>query len=219
MSEALAKKQKRAITITVAILVSVVVGLMAAVMLQTINARPDIKAELEQRSVLLFDTPRLLPDVQLTDHNGNLFTADRFKGQWNVVNFGYTYCPDICPTNMADMNMAAKQLADMGYEDELQFWMITVDPARDTEEQLAMFVPYYNPSFIGVTGEPEQLSIIARQLSAVYFQEGTGEGYTVAHSDNYAIINPQGHFVALKRPPHKPSQIVETLALLISTGQ
>lgn len=219
MSETLAQKQKRAVYLTAFILFAVVFGLMATVMLQTINARPDVKAELEQRSVLLFETPRLLPEVELLDHNGDVFNIDRFKGKWNVVNFGYTYCPDICPTNMADMNMAAKQLADLGLADQLQFWMFSVDPARDTVEQLALYVPFFNPSFLGVTGTPEQLSIIARQLSAVYFQEGTGEGYTVAHSDNYAIINPQGHFVALKRPPHKPSQIVETMSLLISASR
>jgi protein SCO1/2 len=215
MSEALAAKQKNAIRATVIILLILIAMVIGAIFLKFINAKPELKSVLEAQNTLLFETPRLLPDVSLIQHDGQPFNTEQFKGQWDLINFGYTYCPDICPTNMADMNIAYKELASEGLTDQLRFWMVSVDPARDTAEQLAMYVPYFNSEFVGLTGDPDEIATLAMQLSAVYYQEGTGEGYTVAHSDNYAVIDPNGHFVALIRPPHRPAAIAAALKALI----
>ena len=215
MTDALHQKQKQTVLLTVVFLAVVVVGFFIAIMLKFANAKPDLKAELEANHTLLFQTPRLLPEVTLTSHTGATFTTAQFQGTWNVVNFGYTYCPDICPTNMADMNVAHQQLSELGLTDQIRFWMVSVDPARDTLEQLSNYVPYFNADFIGLTGDAGQITTLATQLSAVFYQEGSCDTYTVAHSDNYAIIDPQGHFVALMRPPHKPSHISRALAVLI----
>ena len=216
MTEALRQKQKRTIRLTVTFLAVIVVSFFLAIVLQFANLKPDIKAELEANHTLVFQTPRLLPDVTLMRHTGESFTTSQFEGSWNLVNFGYTFCPDICPTNMADMNIAHKQLAEAGLADQVRFCMVSVDPARDTIEQLSNYVPYFNPEFIGLTGDADQITTLATQLSAVFYQEGTGDTYTVAHSDNYAIVDPNGHFVALMRPPHKPSHIANALTLLIN---
>ena len=215
MSESLQQKQKRTVKITVAFLAIIVIGFFIAIFLKFANMKPDIKAELEANHTLIFQTPRILPEVTLTRHTGESFTTAQFKGSWNIVNFGYTFCPDICPTNMADMNIAHKLLTEAGLADQIRFWMVSVDPARDTTEQLSNYVPYFNPHFIGLTGDAGQITTLATQLSAVFYQEGSGEAYTVAHSDNYAIVDPQGHFVALMRPPHKPSHIANALTILI----
>lgn len=215
MSDALVMKQKKAVRLTVAVLMAAIMSVFAAIFLKFANMKPDISAVLDANNTLMFSTPRLLPDVALIDHNGASFTPAQFKGQWDVINFGYTYCPDICPTNMADMNIAKQQLDAAGVGDDVNFWMVTVDPARDTVEQLSQYVPYFNEEFVGLTGDIAQITTLATQLSAVFYQEGTGEGYTVAHSDNYAIIDPNGHFIALVRPPHKPSHISESLKALI----
>lgn len=211
MSEALQVKQQRAVYQTVAVLLVVVALVVAAIVLKFVNAKPDLKQMLANQNTLMFETPRLLPEVALTNHDGSSFSIEQFKGQWSLVNFGYTYCPDICPTNMADMNIAYKQLAAEGLAEQFKFWMVTVDPQRDTPEQLALYVPYFNEDFIGLTGAADQIATLATQMSAVYYQEGTGEGYTVAHSDNYAIVDPNGHFVAMIRPPHKPDAIAAAL--------
>jgi protein SCO1/2 len=215
MSQALEAKQKNAVRVTVAILLVVISLVIVAIFLKFINAKPELKTVLETHNTLLFETPRLLPEVELIQHDGQPFVTEQFKGQWNLVNFGYTYCPDICPTNMADMNIAHKQLAAKGLTEELRFWMVTVDPERDTPEQLSLYVPYFNEAFLGLTGEPDEIATLAMQLSAVYYQEGTGEGYTVAHSDNYAVVDPNGHFVALMRPPHRPDAIAASLTALM----
>ncbi|TXR54737.1 SCO family protein [Reinekea thalattae] len=171
--------------------------------------------QLKDNHVLRFPSPRLLPEVSLTRHDGEPFSIEQFKGRWNLINFGYTFCPDICPTNMADMRLAYTELAEAGFTDQLNFWMVTVDPARDTEQQLALYVPYFHADFVGLTGSSDEISQLASALDAVYYIEGEGEGYTVAHSDNYAIINPAGEYVALIRPPHRAQNIVAALKVLM----
>jgi protein SCO1/2 len=209
------EQQNKSIKLTVAILSVVVVCVVLAIVLKVLTDKPDLKAELSELSVIWFDTPRQVPDVALVDHHGEPFSISQFEGQWNLINFGYTSCPDICPTNMADMNIAHRILDEQGIVDQVSYWMITVDPERDTAERMALYAPYFNSEFVGLTGNMENIQTIATQLSAVFYQEGTGEGYTVAHSDNYAVLDPNGHFVALMRPPHKPQTIAQALSLMI----
>lgn len=210
-----AAKQKKSILITAGILAFFVISVITSVVLQTLAAKPDMKTALADYQVIWFNAPRLIPDVALVDHNGEAFSIEQFKGQWDLINFGYTFCPDICPTNMADMNITHRLLGEKGLAEQISFWMITVDPARDTTEQLALYVPYFNSEFVGLTGELESIQKIATALSAVFYQEGTEEGYTVAHSDNYAVIDPNGHLVGLLRPPHNPQAMAEVLAIMI----
>lgn len=211
-------RQRRNILITVLVLVGVVLALFVGAMLRTVLASPDLKTELESRSALYFETPRSVPAVELVDHRGETFDTGDFGERWHLINFGYTHCPDICPTNMMDMAKANEQLAADGLADRVQMWMITVDPARDTPEKLADYVPFFDDSFIGLTGDVDTLQPLAQQLNTVFYSEGGGdvnEAYTVAHSDNMAILNPDGEYVALLRPPHRPQQIAEVLTLLI----
>jgi len=212
------RQQQRRILITVVALIGIVLALFVGVMVRTVLAAPDLKAELETRSALYFDPPRSVPAVDLVNHHGDAFNTGSFGDRWQLINFGYTHCPDICPTNMMDMAKANEQLAAEGLANQVQMWMITVDPARDTPEKLADYVSFFDDSFIGLTGEIDELQPFAQQLNTVFYSEGRGdenEAYTVAHSDNIAIINPDGEYVALLRPPHRPKQIAEVLSLLI----
>lgn len=216
MTEQLRIKQRQAVWRTVGILGFVIVALFSAIILQFVESKPDVQAVLEDNNTVLFQRPRLINDVSLTRHTADSFAAADFAGQWNVIMFGYTFCPDICAPNMADMNVAYQQLQQQGLADQVQFWMVTVDPERDTPAQLSLFVPYFNESFIGLTGSLENIAQLAMELSAQFVKQGDDENYTVAHSDNFAIVNPQGHLVALVRPPHKPSFISESVAALIA---
>lgn len=212
-------KQALSIKLTVGSLLLVIFGFIGAIIWTVSTAKPSLKAQLEGIPIVLFDAPRLLPEVVLTQHDGSEFRNEAFLGRWHLINFGYTYCPDICPTNMADMRQAYLQLEQRGLADRVQFWMVTVDPARDTIEKLAQYVPFFQNDFIGLTGDIKDISTLATQLGAVFYQEGEGEYYTVAHSDNYAIINPQGQLIGLLRPPHKPSHISESFEILIENTQ
>jgi protein SCO1/2 len=209
-------KPKNAVAWTVSLSLAVVGLMVLAIVMKTLADRPTLKQQLEQVNGVLFDSPRQVPDVTLMRHDGAVFSPAQWQGKWDLVTFGFTYCPDVCPTNMADMNIAHQQLAALGLADRVRFWMVTVDPERDSVAQLSLYVPYYNSEFIGLTGADDQLGLLATQLSAVYFREGDGEDYTVAHSDNYAIVDPQGHLISLLRPPHTPSHITDALVLLMN---
>lgn len=209
--------QKKSIRLTVGILIFIITSIVAGIVLQVMTTKPDVKSALSDYSVIWFEKPRLIPDVALTDHKGASFSIEQFKGQWDLINFGYTFCPDICPTNMADMNIVHRLMSESGQQEKINFWMITIDPARDTVEKLNLYVPYFNEEFTGLTGNLENIQSIATSMSAVFYQEGEGEGYTVAHSDNYAVIDPNGHFVALLRPPHKPQSMFEALSIMMTS--
>jgi protein SCO1/2 len=208
------KKSRRIIWTSLGMF-GLVVAVFTGFILRTINASPDLQAELERRDTLYFSSPRDVPVVDLISHKGDVFSTGEFTGQWHVINFGYTYCPDICPVNMVDMASAYKTLTDQGLSGQVQMWMVTVDPARDDVETLAGYVPFFHPDFIGLTGDEANIQTLAQQLNTLFYAEGEGDTYTVAHSDNIAIINPQGQYRALFRPPHTPRQIAEVMAMLI----
>ena len=211
-------KTNRSIAWTVGLSLVVIALMVLAIVVKTLGDRPTLKQQLELVNGVHFDTPRLVPEVVLTRHDGDLFSTAQWQGKWDLITFGYSYCPDICPTNMADMNVALQQLTALGLADRVRFWLVTVDPERDSVAQLSLYVPYYNPEFVGLTGADDQLATLANQLGAVFFREGTGEGYTIAHSDNYAIVDPDGNLSTLLRPPHKPSHITNALALLMNSS-
>ncbi|HET8904519.1 MAG TPA: SCO family protein [Saccharospirillum sp.] len=214
-TETMPAPPKRRIYLTVLVLFGLVAVVFAGSIYRTLNASPDLAAELEQRDTLYFDSAREVPVVDLISHQGEPFSTSGFAGQWHVINFGYTFCPDICPTNMTDMAQAYRTLSEQGLADQVRMWMVTVDPARDTPQVLAEYVPFFHPEFTGLTGDVAELQTLAQQLNTLFYPEGEGEVYTVAHSDNIAIINPEGEYRALLRPPHSPRQIAEVMALLV----
>lgn len=214
-TETLPASPNRRILWTSLALFGLVAVVFAGSIYRAVNASPDLKAELERRDTLYFDTVREVPVVELVSHQGEAFSTADLNGQWHLINFGYTFCPDICPTNMTDMAQAYRTLTEQGLSDQVRMWMVTVDPARDTPEVLSEYVPFFHPEFTGLTGDVADLQTLAQQLNTLFYPEGEGEVYTVAHSDNIAIINPEGEYRALLRPPHTPSQIAEVMALLV----
>ena len=108
--------------------------------------------ELMDNGAVLLETPRKFSGLELTDHQGRPFTSTNLQGKWTLFFFGFTSCPDICPTTMST---AANLYESLSSEDQklLQFTMISLDPERDTTEKLAQYVPYFNKDFIGVTVE------------------------------------------------------------------
>ena len=164
--------------------------------------------ELRVNGVFLYDTPRSFKDFSLLDYHNEAFTQDAFQGKWSLVFFGFTFCPDICPTTMALLNRFYKAQAEAGLVDDLQVIMVSVDPVRDTPDKLLPYVQFFNKEFMGVTGEFLDIHRFATQLNIPFAKvPGGGENYTVDHSGNIAIINPHGHYVGFFRPPLTLSQL------------
>jgi protein SCO1/2 len=148
-------------------------------------------------------------DFQLTDQNGKPFSLETLKEGWHFLFFGYTHCPDVCPTTLATMNVAWQQLQTEGLTDNAQVVFISVDPGRDSLARLAEYVPYFNEDFLGVTGDPKQIKRLTGDLGvlyAVHDDEGD-DNYNVDHSAAILLINPRGQLQALFKAPHDAGTI------------
>ena len=200
--------QKRGIRLTVAFALVFIAGILG-MFIHGLNQAPALSdEELKARGVFLFDKPRSFKTFELLDYEGKPFTLESLKGKWSLIFFGFTYCPDVCPTTMALLNRFYEKQLDGDYAGDLQIVMVSVDPARDTPEKLYDYVRYFNPDFIGVTGEFLDLHRLATQLNIPFNkQPGGGENYLVEHSGNVAIINPRGHYVGFFRAPLNLSQL------------
>ena len=132
-------------------------------------------------------------DFDLVDHNGQRRTLADFRGKVVVLFFGYTHCPDVCPTTMAELAQAVKTLGPDAKRVQVLF--VTVDPERDTRELLAQYVPAFDPSFLGLRGDAEGTSRVTKEFK-VLAQKNTGSStanYSVDHSAGTFIFDPQGH--------------------------
>ena len=131
-------------------------------------------------------------DFQLTDQNGRPRSLADFRGKVVAVFFGYTHCPDMCPTALAELAQAVKQLGNQG--GELQVLFITVDPARDTPRVLAKYVPAFDPRFLGLYGNPETVAKVAATYKVFFAaQKPNASGsYTVDHTAAIYLIDRRG---------------------------
>jgi protein SCO1/2 len=133
-----------------------------------------------------------VPDFTLTSADGPVSLSD-YRGKLVLLYFGYTFCPDVCPTTLSDVNKALEQLGKKA--DEVQFLMISVDPARDTPEKLAEYVGFFNPSFIGITGTDDEVRSVATPYG-IWFEahpEEGASGYLVDHSATLNVVDRDGH--------------------------
>lgn len=173
-----------------------------------VTERPGAKPDTE---AVLLDTPRLVPEVELTDHHGEPWRPERLDGQWSLVFFGFTHCPDVCPETMTVMNRAHQQIRSTGDNRPPAVLFVSVDPARDTPERLAEYVPYFNPAFLGLTGEPAAIQDLARSMAvpvpAEIPESPPSEDYDVDHGASLSLVDPEGHIRAFFTPPHDPKRI------------
>ena len=152
-----------------------------------------------------------LKDFSLVDHNNQKFTRQNLLGQWHIVSFGYTYCPDICPTTLTILAQVARSIEkDHAYTD-VQFLFYSVDPGRDTASRLAEYVPWFHKDFVGLTmvntADSPDLSFerslgISSVITPLEMDEGLEEfgGYSVSHGVAIYLLNPDGQLQAVFKP-------------------
>jgi protein SCO1/2 len=167
----------------------------------------------------VLDQPRPLPAFELVDERGEAFTQADFQGHWSLLYFGFTYCPDICPSALGVMAEVKRQLDGVEGLDD-RYYLVSVDPERDTPERLAEYVTYFDPAFRGVTGEFDQLDIITRAAGAVYKvpEAPEGDDYLVAHSSTLTLIDPRGRIHAIFTSPFDPGAIARDFERLGGQG-
>ncbi len=194
-------------TITAIALAALVAGFFAATILKNTGSKAPVTI---QGAVL--DAPRQIAVPGLTRDDGRPFTNSDLKGRWTLMFFGYTACPDICPITM---NVLAEAKRQAGGEFP-QVVLVSVDPERDAIEMLGEYVRYFDPDFVGVTGEDRMIQALALQMSVVYMKmpgESGNEGdYLIDHSSAVLLINPEGQLAAFLKSPHTPGSINDSVA-------
>lgn len=131
-------------------------------------------------------------DFRLSDHNGKPRQLSDFRGKAVVLFFGFTHCPDVCPTTLAELAAARRSLGPDG--ERVQVLLVTVDPQRDTPQLLSRYVTAFHPSFLGLTGSPQQIAEVAKEFKVIY-QKVEGRlpaDYSMDHSAGSYIFDPQG---------------------------
>lgn len=155
-------------------------------------------------------------DFALADHSGKPRRLADYRGKAVVLFFGYTQCPDVCPTTLAAMNEAMKLLGDDAARVQVLF--VTLDPARDTPELLAQYVPQFNPGFVGLHGDETAVAAAAKEFRAFFAKVPgkTPETYTVDHSTGSYAFDPQGRLRLLVKHGETPANIAADLRQLLA---
>ncbi|WP_278361763.1 SCO family protein [Stutzerimonas kunmingensis] len=163
----------------------------------------DRDALLDQANILLLPRERPISQFELIDQDGQPFSTSSLQGRWHILFFGFTACPDICPTTLSDMRRLLSQLPPETRE-QLQVVLVSADPARDTPEQLKAYLSYYRAGFSGLTGDMEQLLRLSKALGLPFVPARETEGdYSVSHSGNLALVAPDGSLRGHIRAPLK----------------
>lgn len=206
------RTQTVALAIGVGIL-SIVIGALSAHWLLSRNK----SSTLELATGTAIAPARPLPPMQFVDQNQHRFDETRLTGRWTFMFFGFTNCPDVCPTTLAMLAQVDKQLADLPKRQQPQVVFVSVDPERDTPERIGSYVKFFSPQFIGVTAPAAQIQAFTTAMGVpVAINKSSDGSYTVDHSGAVFVINPQGKWRALFSPPHQAKLIAADYRQLIA---
>lgn len=166
-----------------------------------------------------FDPPRPIADFTLINQDGQSVRLSDYRGRLVLLFFGYTHCPDVCPTTLARLNQVMRALGDEAKAVQVLF--VSVDPERDTPAVLKQFLSHFNPAFTGLTGQAEEVRAVT-QAFGVYVQKeevGSAAGYLVTHTARIYVIDPDGRLVLTFHPEMETQDVVADLKYLLKEGK
>ncbi|MCZ6912110.1 MAG: SCO family protein [Proteobacteria bacterium] len=184
---------------------------------------PAEQATLEPVNATWLRAPRPLPEFELLSHSGQAFRKENLRGNWSFLFFGFTHCPDVCPTTMSTLNRVVGGIADRGKRQPRVFF-VSVDPMRDSADKLAAYVPYFNPEFVGLTGELASIQNLTRDLGVAVIYTPTEQtvaghedeqNYSVDHTTALFLIDPDGRLSGIFSAPHITEQIIDDYLIII----
>jgi protein SCO1/2 len=157
-------------------------------------------------------------DFRLTDHNGQPRSLADFRGKAVVIFFGYTHCPDYCPTTLSELAAAMTKLGTDA--SRVQVLFVTIDPERDTRELLAQYVPAFNPTFLGLYGDATATAATAKEFKVLYQKEPgpTPDSYTMDHSAGTFIYDPRGRLRVFEAYGKGPDVLAHDLRAVLASG-
>jgi protein SCO1/2 len=200
--------------------VFILVAIVALIMGLTINRVLSGKGQGDQTAlidagVILLPQSRNVPALTMTDQDGQPVALDSLKDKWTLLFFGYTFCPDICPTTLAQLRQIKSELPKDA-ADKLRIVLVSVDPNRDTPQQLKQYLGYFDKQFIGLTAPTDTLQALANAVSIPFIPADTGKpNYTVDHSGNLALLGPDGTQRGFIRAPLNNQKLVAQLPGLV----
>lgn len=171
------------------------------------------------QAVRLFDQPRTLPPFSLRQSDGTPLVPGELKGHWTLVFLGFTHCPDVCPTTLADLAQAQKQWAALPEPTRPRVLFVSVDPDRDTPDRTGEYAHGFHRDTLAATGDIPSLEAFARSLSMVFMKVPAPAGapadqYSVDHSASIAVLDPQARMAGVILPPLQPRAIARDLETL-----
>jgi protein SCO1/2 len=180
------------------------------------SLRPAAPVANHAGAATVLSEPRPIPAFALTDHKGRTFGPAQLRGQWSLIFFGFTRCPDICPNTLGLLQAVNSALGQTGAA-PLQIVFISVDPKYDNTEALKSYVEYFDPAFVAATGAERELQKLTGALYMPYTYVPTGRNgdYTVEHSGSLVLLNPQVQAMAYFSPPLQLRPIVNDLRKLL----
>ena len=206
------------ITLGIVAVLMIAVGVLV---IRGIGALPETPPDPGEHARIM-PVPRDISEFSLTDHRGEAFGLDRLQGQWSLLFFGYTSCPDICPFVLGEL---ARVKQNFGAQPDVEGTMpnvvfVSVDPGRDSQDRLAEYMQFFDPEFVGVTGSDTELQKLASGVGAYYEapQDTDAEGYLVNHASKLFLVDQKARFLALLDDPHDPDEFIELLAKVQTIG-
>ena len=197
-------------------------GLLAAYQLLGRDPTPAPPA---LQTVTLLPQPRELPAFNLRQSDGTPLVPGELAGHWTLVFLGFTFCPDVCPTTLAELAQAQKQWEALPESTRPRVLFVSVDPERDTPGKAGEYAHAFHPDTLAATADVPALEKFATSIGFVFMKvPGKGfdqnpQDYSVDHSANIAVLDPQGRLAGLIRPPFRPAAIADDLARLTSADR
>ncbi|MFJ4144876.1 SCO family protein [Pseudomonas sp. NPDC089734] len=200
--------------------VFILVAIVALILGLTVNRVLSGKGAGDQTAmidagIILLPQSRTLPDLKMIDQNGESIAINQLKDKWTLLFFGYTFCPDICPTTLAQIRQIKSELPK-DVVGNLRVVLISVDPNRDTPQQLKQYLGYFDKEFVGLTASVADLQKLANAVSIPFIPADTSKpNYTVDHSGNLALLGPDGTQRGFIRAPLNNQKLVVQLPGLL----
>ena len=164
----------------------------------------------------IYPAAKAIKPFSLVNHLGQEFTERNFKNHWSLIFVGYTQCPDVCPTTLGLMAEVYNEMSRQNITPP-EIIFLSIDPERDTVELMKQYVEYFNPDFIGVTGDKAQIDKLSQNLNAVYRKAPglngkiTENDYLMDHSSALMLVNPDGKLQSILTAPHSVKTVVESI--------
>lgn len=181
-------------------------------------AIPQDRIDIPGATVL--DAPRKLPALQLQNHESAAVSTSQADSRWQLYNFGFTRCPDVCPTELARLSTVSIAAFGAGFDQQFQVSFVTLDPETDNPKRLSQYIAYFDPKkerIRGLTGERAQLEALAAAMGIAHSRtaEDNPGQFNIDHGTAYVLVDPEQRIRAYILPPHETNQVSETVLALL----